>query len=139
VDTGLVKIYALDRLTHFDITKKRFNAAGFFNPESAYRNSFGIISPEGESPEEITLWLNPLQGKYVKSLPLHPSQEIIRDGKTGITLRVTMHITEDFIMELLSYGESVKVIEPESLADTLKVRYRKALALYEGKAKKKRG
>ena len=139
IDTNLVKIYALDRLSHFEITKKRFNPVGYFNPEKAYINSFGIITPEGENPEEITLWFSRLQGKYIKSLPLHPSQEVIRDGKTGLLLRINIHVTEDFIMELLSYGESVKVIEPEALADLLKERYRKALALYEIKGTKKRG
>lgn len=37
-------------------------------------------------------------------------------------------LTYDFEMELLSYGEYVKVFKPDSLVEEMKSRYSKALA-----------
>lgn len=137
-DTGKVKTYALDRLSHFEITKKRFSPPHDFDAEVQFRHSFGIIAPDGSEPHEITLWFSELQGKYIKSLPLHPSQKTVRDDKEGLVINLRVIVTQDFIMELLSYGDEVKVLNPGELAEELKDTYRRALSLYEKKPKKKK-
>ena len=44
---------------------------------------------------------------------------------------VEIYVTFDIVMELLSYGENVKVLEPLTLRETIKYRLKTALALYE--------
>jgi len=39
-------------------------------------------------------------------------------------------LTHDFLMEILSHGENVKVIQPVSLIEELKNSHQKALAQY---------
>jgi predicted DNA-binding transcriptional regulator YafY len=41
-----------------------------------------------------------------------------------------VYITTDFIMELLSHGENVKVLKPESLANEIKTTLKKAYSQY---------
>ena len=55
-----------------------------------------------------------------KSLPLHSSQEILVDNEKQLQIKIHIFITEDFIMELLSHGNRVKVLEPKSLANEIK-------------------
>ena len=88
------------------------------------------MGPNEEKPEEIILSLDPLQGKYIKSLPLHESQEIIIDNDDELRIKLTLYITHDFYMELLSMGEAVKVIEPVTLIKKLKATYYNCLSLY---------
>ena len=73
------------------------------------------------------------QGKYIKNLPLHPSQEILEDNsETGdLLIKLNVYITFDFIQELLHYGKNVKVIAPQSLVDLMKEEYKNALQQYE--------
>jgi predicted DNA-binding transcriptional regulator YafY len=57
-----------------------------------------------------------MQGKYIKSLPLHQSQQILVDNKAELRVSLKLFITHDLIMELLSFGADVNVLEPKSLS-----------------------
>jgi predicted DNA-binding transcriptional regulator YafY len=126
-----VKSFALDRLSDLDITKKRFQFPDDFNVNRHYKYCFGIISPNGHKPEEIELSFDPFQGKYIKTLPLHESQQILIDNEEELRIKLTLFITHDFFMELLSYGENLRVIKPESLINDLKSTFKNVLKLYD--------
>ncbi len=126
-----IKSFALDRLSDLDITKKRFQFPVDFIVNQHYKYCFGIISPNGHKPEEIELSFDPFQGKYIKTLPLHESQQILIDNEEELRIKLTLFITHDFFMELLSYGENLKVIKPESLINDLKSTFKNVLELYD--------
>ncbi len=126
----VVKSFALDRISDLEISKKKFQFPQDFNISDYYRDCFGIMGPNEDKPELIILSLDPIQGKYIKSLPLHNSQEIIVDNEDELRIKLTLYITHDFYMELLSMGEDVKVIEPASLIKKLKTTYYNCLSLY---------
>ena len=125
-----VKSFALDRLTELEITNKKFQLPNNFNTNEHFKFSFGIISPNGHVPQEVILSFDPFQGKYIKTLPLHESQVILKDNEQELLIKLTMYITHDFFMEVLSFGENVKIIQPESLISDLKNTYRNVLNLY---------
>lgn len=126
-----VKSFALDRLSDLDITKKRFQFPDDFNVNKHYKYCFGIISPNRHKPEEIELSFDPFQGKYIKTLPLHESQQILIDNEEELRIKLTLFITHDFFMELLSYGENLRVIRPECLINDLKSTFKNVLKLYD--------
>ena len=125
-----VKTFALDRIKELEITKKRYNYPKDLDPNDYFRNCFGVITSDDEDPAEIILSFKPLQGKYIKSFPLHESQRILEDNEEELRIALTLYVTHDFIMELLSYGENVKVIKPGSLIAELKAVYSEALNQY---------
>jgi len=75
----------------------------------------------------VILSYSAFQGKYIKSLPLHLTQEIVVDNHEELRVKLNMYVTHDFVMELLSVGAEVKVIAPISLAERMKEEYRKSL------------
>ena len=125
-----VKSFAFDSLTELEISKKKFHLSETFDVNAHYKFCFGIISPTDHELKEVILSFDPTQGKYIKSLPLHETQEILIDNENEIRIRIKIYLTLDFIMEILSHGENVKVIEPESLIAELKHSYKKALKQY---------
>jgi predicted DNA-binding transcriptional regulator YafY len=125
-----VKSFALDRLTDLVITKRKFQFPIDFNINDHYKYCFGIISPNGHKPQEVILSFDPFQGKYIKSLPLHESQQILIDNEDELRVKLTLFVTHDFFMELLSYGENLKVIEPESLIKDIKNSLQETLKQY---------
>lgn len=127
---GFIKSFALDRLSELEISKKKFSFPSDMNPNEHFKNCFGVMTSAGSEPEEIVLSFEPLQGKYIKSYPLHESQEILVDNEEELLIRLTIYITHDFIMELLSYGDNVKVLQPESLIFEIKSSYQNALNQY---------
>lgn len=88
-----------------------------------YRYCFGIINANEGTPQEIILSFNPLQGKYIKSLPLHETQQILIDSNEELRIQLKLFITHDFVMELLSHGNTVKVMQPQILIDEVKSNY----------------
>ncbi len=127
---GKAKTFPLDRLSNLEVTKATFVKSTPFDAEERFRHSFGIITPEIQEPEEIILSFDPIQGKYLKSLPLHESQEILVDDEDELRIRLYLWVTHDLVMELLSYGAEVKVLQPLSLVEMVRKSYRDALAQY---------
>lgn len=115
-----IKSFSLDRFSSLEFSKKRFQFPEDFSVHQHYKHCFGIISPNGTKPEEIILSFDPFQGKYIKSLPLHESQEILIDNDTELRVKLTLYITHDLLMELLSYGSTLRVIAPESLVKEMR-------------------
>jgi predicted DNA-binding transcriptional regulator YafY len=127
---GHIKTFALDRIKELEITKMKYVYPQGLDPNNYFRNCFGVISSEEGDPAEVLLSFEPLQGKYIKSFPLHESQQILKDNEEELLVQLNIFVTHDFIMELLSYGDSVKVIKPGSLINELKTSYQSALDLY---------
>jgi len=125
-----IKTFALDRIQELKISKKKFPYPSGMNPNEYFKNCFGVITSDESGPEEIVLSFEPLQGKYIKSYPLHESQKIILDNENELLIQLTLFITHDFFMEILSYGENVKIIKPVNLIASLKDSYQDALNLY---------
>ncbi len=126
----IIKTFALDRMNDLEISKKKFSYPTELNPNDYFKNCFGVITSDETGPEEIVLSFDPLQGKYIKSYPLHESQKILKDNEEELLIQLCLFLTHDFSMELLSYGENVKVIQPVSLVNDLKTTYQAALDLY---------
>lgn len=126
-----VKTFGLDRLSELNITTKKQYREEKFNTHDYFKHSFGIIKSDKIGPEDVILKFEAYQGKYIKSLPLHESQSIISDNEEGLIIKLRLNVTYDFIMELLSYGRYVKVIQPSSLIEKIKHIYSLALAQYE--------
>jgi predicted DNA-binding transcriptional regulator YafY len=125
-----LKTFSLDRMSDLEITRRHFQLPADFDVNRYFKYCYGIMSPNAESPAEIILSFDPLQGKYIKTLPLHASQQILEDNTKELRIRLTLFVTHDFIMELLSYGEHLKVIQPSSLAEAMKSAFRNALERY---------
>ena len=117
-------------MTDLEITNTKFIVPPSFDMHELFRYCYGIITPTDQKPEGVILSFDPDQGKYIKSLPLHETQEVLIDTEDELRIRLKVYITHDFIMELLSYSNNVKVLQPASLANRLKGEYEKALKLY---------
>lgn len=125
-----IKTFGLDRLTDLEITKQKFEAPPDFNVNDYYKNCFGIISPNASKPSKIEIWFTEKQGRYIKTLPLHETQRIIQDNEHGLIIELTLFLTYDLVMELLSFGGEMKVLKPIELIKQVKNAHLKGSSLY---------
>ena len=116
VDKKEIRNFGLDRISKLKITDKKFIPIPFDVIDN-YKHAFGIETYE--PAQKIVLNFTPNQAKYIKSLPLHPSQEIIFEDANNCHFTYFMHPTHDFIMELLRFGAKVKIIQPEALKNII--------------------
>jgi predicted DNA-binding transcriptional regulator YafY len=124
------KCFSLDRITNLAIGHEKFEYPTDFNPEEKFEHAFGIIT-DGTKPERIKLWFSHAQADYIKSLPLHHSQKVVSENETECIMELYLSPTYDFVMELLSIGKEVKVLEPESLKKEIIERIKATLQHYK--------
>ncbi|MBD2769361.1 WYL domain-containing protein [Hymenobacter sp. BT664] len=115
-----LRCFGLDRIRALESTSLSFEPPADFEPDTYYAHSFGIIRPDHEPPAEIVLALEPTQGQYLKSFPLHSSQRVLVDTDEELLLQLTVYNTHDLLMELLSLGDQVQVLAPVSLRKQIK-------------------
>ncbi|WP_163211174.1 YafY family protein [Bacteroides sp. 519] len=110
-----MKTYGLDRINDLIILNETFTKDDTIDIPEKFKHSFGIYSSDEFPVEDVILSFDARDGSYLKSLPLHHSQEIITDTKDKFVIRLQLRITLDLVMELMSRSWSLEVIEPLSL------------------------
>lgn len=124
-----LKTFGLDRISDLDFSHTKFSKESI-DVNKAFKNSFGIVSTLNEEPQRIVLEFDYQQGKYIKTLPLHASQKVISEDNKKIVISVELVPTYDFRQEILSYGNRVKVLEPESFIEDIKNELKSTLRKY---------
>lgn len=129
IEVDSIAVFALDRITKLEVTKGRCKKQiPAWDVNNYFKDCFGVLKPNEESPQKVILSFTPEQGKFIKTLPLHNSQKIVVDNEKEFRIQLFIYLSYDFIMELRSHGEEVKVISPvklikmmyKSYSDTLK-------------------
>lgn len=123
-----IKTFGLDRISNLKITDTKFKPIPY-NVEKEYKNAFGVETYE--PVQKIVLEFSWQQGNYIKSFPLHESQQILEENDEKVLLEINIHPTNDIVMELLKYGSNVKVIEPISLQNEIKNRITEMVKMYQ--------
>ena len=126
----IIKNFSLDRIKNLELTKDKFKPIAYQAYEE-FKDSFGIINGTDEDPVKVILSFTPREGRYVESLPLHHSQQLILSNDDEIRFSYFIRPTYDFRMEILSYGDQIKVVEPESLKSEIKKELKRCIGNYE--------
>lgn len=128
LDKRAFRNFGLDRISDLEISKGKMKAPPF-DVNEFFKNAIGIET-QGEA-QKVVLKLSNAQKKYLKTLPLHSSQQIIAENDTHFTLELFVHLNFDFRMELLKLGSLCEVVAPQHFRDELKDEIRKMSKLYE--------
>lgn len=109
------RTYALDRIKQISITDIAFSMPNDFSMEVFFRNYFGIFTNPEIAPQRIKIKVLATERSYLRTLPLHDSQKEELKEKDYSIFSFYLAPTIDFIMELLSFGNNIEVIAPETL------------------------
>lgn len=114
-----VKTFALDRINDLQVTNLDRDQIVNFNPEKYFDHAFGIIVPKADV-EEVILEFDDWRGRYLLAAPIHKTQKFIKEENGKIYLSLTVIPFHELYAKILSYGNHVKVISPESLVKRIK-------------------
>jgi hypothetical protein len=112
------------------VSKAGFKLKQRFNLKEHFKNAFGIMNLE-EEPEKVVIRSTKEQAEYLKSSPLHHSQQIQKETEKSVYFTYDLYPTYDFIQEILSYGNQVKVTEPKSLMEKIKETLKQSISQYD--------
>jgi predicted DNA-binding transcriptional regulator YafY len=124
-----LRTFGIDRMEQLEVKPETFQPKKKFDAFAFFENVIGLTYTDGNL-QEVVLQFTPFQGKYIKSLPLHHSQQIVQDNQKAFIIRLNIIPNFEFTQKLLMHGERVKVLQPEWLAQEMKKNYQAALKQY---------
>jgi predicted DNA-binding transcriptional regulator YafY len=121
--------FALDRIVQFhEVNTKYLPTAIDF--DAYFEDVIGISKPKDAVVEKVILLATHSLKPYITTKPLHGSQKKITEDESGYLFSIEVFINFELENLLLSYGETLKIIEPKSLQETIKNRLQKNLENY---------
>lgn len=108
--------FALDRIKSIKNSDAYYISNDLFNPETYFNNLIGVSIPEGEKIQPVEIKIAAKQVSYIRTKPIHHTQEIIKEYKNGcITIRLWLICNYELQSVLLGFGSDIEVIKPGSL------------------------
>jgi predicted DNA-binding transcriptional regulator YafY len=122
---------ALDRIEELNETAETYIPNTEIDWTEYFDDMIGVTKPENASMEKIVLHFYGTTGKYIETKPIHGSQKskCIADDVLEVSLNVIVNY--ELTSLILSYAGSVKVMEPQSLAERIKMQMQKGVAQYK--------
>jgi predicted DNA-binding transcriptional regulator YafY len=125
-----LRVYGLDRVKRLDETGNTFRMDRKFSIDELFATSFGIYLPDGPG-QTITFRTDETDARYLRDLPVHPSQTEIERREGSVTFSIFVCPNKALIMEFCKYGSSIEVLSPESVREEVASELDKAARLYK--------
>lgn len=126
---GEFRTFGIDRIENLEVKTETFKADKKLNPIEMFNKTIGLVYSES-TIQTIVLSFTPTQGKYIKTLPLHPTQKILIDNESECRISLEIIPNYELTQQILKYGVTVKVIEPQWLIDEIKEILKRTLNKY---------
>ncbi|WP_302366097.1 YafY family protein [uncultured Alistipes sp.] len=118
-----LRIYALDRIRELRTSEHLFILPDDFDPQAYFANSFGIAVDESYKPEQVRVRVSGIQRHYLRTLPLHASQQEIEITNDSSVFEFYLRPTLDFQQELLTHAANtdgqIEVLKPQWLREQM--------------------
>ncbi len=103
----IINVYALANEPY-----KEYEGVDF---DRYYNDTLGVTKTEQDRAQKVILWVNAYNVPYVKTKPLHHSQQVLEEDETGMKIRIDVVLNFELEREILGFGETMKVIAPKIL------------------------
>lgn len=122
---------ALDRILNvYTIANEPFKDYTGVDFDKYYEDTLGVTKTESDRAHKVILWINAYNVPYVKTKPIHPSQQIIEENHDGMKIRLDVVLNFELEREILGFGEAVKVLAPRNLQNRIMKRVQKMYQHY---------
>jgi hypothetical protein len=111
--TADIRVYALDRIKTLELLPETFKRR-MGSAEEVFGDIIGV-NFSGEEIKRIVLSFTPFQGNYIRTLPMHHSQEILIDNEDEFRVAIRVKPNFELRQRIQMYGDQVRVIEPLDL------------------------
>ena len=108
--------YSLDRVLSLELTENTFKLPKNFHADEFFYNYYGVMRGDTKV-ETVQIRVTPFYANYLRSLPLHHSQQEIEHKEDYSIFEYWLAPTADFIQELRSFLPQITVLKPQWLRD----------------------
>ncbi|MBO9595388.1 MAG: WYL domain-containing protein [Niabella sp.] len=124
---------ALDRIIVLsDIPGEPFLEYTGVDWDRYYSDLLGVTKNHNDRAHKVIIRVNKAHAPYILTKPLHHSQQLLEENEDNIVIRIDVILNFELERELISFGETIKVLAPRLLAGRIAKRLAMATKLYEG-------
>jgi len=118
-NTNDYRTFGIDRISELKVLSKTFKPDKNVNAQEKFAEVVGL-NYTASKLQQVQIKVDAYQAKYLKTLPLHSSQSIVKEAKQFVYFTYYLRPNFEFTQKLLTLGSSTTVIKPASLAKEIK-------------------
>ncbi|AZA79867.1 WYL domain-containing protein [Chryseobacterium sp. G0186] len=115
---------ALDRMENIEMDENLPYIDMDLDGDEYFKDVVGVTVAESMAPRNIIFFVDSANAPYVKTKPLHKSQETISETKDGTLFKVCVQLNNELERLLLGFGNSLVVHKPRRLRLRMEEKFR---------------
>lgn len=124
--------FALDRIQEIQyLPSATYRLPNRFDPHTYFSDIVGVTRNTGDQPTPVIFWADHKQAPYIRTKPIHPSQQIVEERGDGIVFSICVIPNFELERELIGFGEGLRVMSPGPLVRRIKHKVRLMYEAYE--------
>jgi predicted DNA-binding transcriptional regulator YafY len=126
-----INTFALDRILAVEaLPREPYHQQKNFDPHIYFNHIVGVTRNLAEHPTLVLFWANHFHAPYIKTKPIHHSQKVVEEVKSGMHFSIEVIPNFELERELMGFGEGVKILSPLRLARRIQKRIQLMHDLY---------
>ncbi|MBQ6955915.1 MAG: WYL domain-containing protein [Bacteroidales bacterium] len=125
-----MRIFSLDRISDVEPTGQTFQLPEDFDAEAVFFGTFGAYVTVKDQPQTILIKTDEWQAKYLRSLPLHKSQEEVERTPEYTIFSLFVKPTYDLKQEILTMNIHAEVLAPVAFREEIQANLSEMLNKY---------
>ena len=123
---------ALDRIKSVEPVDVPFQENPDFDSEHFFDDVIGVSKNIKNTPRRIKFWASAEQSKYIKTKPIHRSQQLIRENPEdgSCVFRIDVVVNIEMYSVFMSYGPGIRILYPKRAVNYMRDKLKEALDLY---------
>lgn len=119
-DNTKIKLYALDRMVKLRVTDDRFTPPEELDPEGYLAGAFGVAVYDDIRPCTIRVRVTGDGVKYLRTLPLHASQQEVEAHDDCAIFEYRVAPTPEFYQAMLNCHGNFEVLSPRNVREEMR-------------------
>jgi len=129
-DKNQLRTYGLERITGLKDSLQKYRTVEDFDPDQYFSDIIGVTFLPGKKAQRIQFEVYGKTIQYIKTKALHHSQKLMEEDKKKAVFEILLIPNYELESLFLSFGESVRVVKPASLANKLTRRLEESVKNY---------
>ena len=121
--------YPLDRILSVKLAHVPYRETDI-NFDEYFEDVIGVTKREGQRSEKVLLRFPKDEYPYVATKPWHGSQKKVAEDDSTVTIELDVVVNYELEQKILSWGDYVEVLQPETLRQTISNRLLSAAKRY---------
>ena len=120
-----IRTFALDRIQNIaPLPNEPFKTNKSFDPHTYFKNIVGVTRNAADAHTRITFSATHYHAPYIKTKPIHASQQIVEQTKDGVIFSIDVIPNFELEKELIGFGDGLKILSPNNFVRQIKRKVR---------------